>query len=451
MSVLNFIVNEILSKPALLVGLMSFVGLVALRKSFSDVLSGTVKTILGFLILSAGASVVISTLGPLEVMVKEAFNLHGVIPTNEAIVALALKDFATEVAAIMALGFVVNLIFALITPAKFVFLTGHHLLYMATVLAVVIGSAGIKGANLIILGAILQGTIATVMPALLHPFTKKLTNDAGFALGHYNSLGYLVSALIGGLVGKGSRSTEDIKVPENLSFLKEPLVITSVVMIIIYVFLALMAGPAVLEQFAEGGNYIMYAIMQGLTFGAAIGIIIYGVRMILAELVPAFQGIAQSLIPNAVPALDCPTVFPYAPNAVVIGFIFSVIGGIVGMFLVGPLGLALIIPGMIPHFFDGGTAGVYGNSTGGLTGAVVGSFVNGLLITFLPALLLSFMGNLGLANTTFGDSDFCWAGILGGSISRLGTTGAYLGIILVSVVLLATASIVSVRARKSAA
>jgi len=62
--------------------------------------------------------------------------------------------------------------------------------------------------------------------------------------------------------------------------------------------------------------------------------------------------------------------------------------------------------------------------------------VNGLLITFLPALLLSFMGNLGLANTTFGDSDFCWAGILGGSISRLGTTGAYLGIILVSVVLL---------------
>jgi len=85
----------------------------------------------------------------------------------------------------------------------------------------------------------------------------------------------------------------------------------------------------------------MYAIMQGLTFGAAIGIIIYGVRMILAELVPAFQGIAQSLIPNAVPALDCPTVFPYAPNAVVIGFIFSVIGGIVGYVFGGPLGTSI--------------------------------------------------------------------------------------------------------------
>jgi len=114
------------------------------------------------------------------------------------------------------------------------------------------------------------------------------------------------------------------------------------------------------------------------------------------------------------------------------------------------LGLALIIPGMIPHFSTVVQQGLW-QLYRRLTGAVVGSFVNGLLITFLPALLLSFMGNLGLANTTFGDSDFCWAGILGGSISRLGTTGAYLGIILVSVVLLAIASIVSVRARKSVA
>jgi len=131
-----------------------------------------------------------------------------------------------------------------------------------------------------------------------------------------------------------------------------------------------MAGPAVLEEFAEGGNYIMYAIMQGLTFGAAIAIIIYGVRMILAELVPAFQGIAQSLIPNAVPALDCPTVFPYAPNAVVIGFIFSVIGELWVCFG-GPLGTSIDYSRHDSTLFDGGTAGVYGNSTGGLTGAVV--------------------------------------------------------------------------------
>ncbi|MFU2158667.1 PTS ascorbate transporter subunit IIC [Caldisericum sp. AR60] len=449
MSVIKFIVDEILSKPALLVGLMALIGLIALKKSFSEVLTGTLKTIIGFLILIAGATLVIGTLSPLGDLIQQVFHLHGVVPTNEAIVALALQSFGKQVAAIMALGFLFNLVFAWITPAKYVFLTGHHLLYLATVLAVVIGTAGIKGANQIIIGAIMLGTVATAMPALVHPFTKRVTNDAGFALGHLNTLGYIMSALVGKWLGKGSKSTEEIELSEKWNFLKEPIVTTSIVMIIIYVALAILAGPTVLSKYSNGGNYIMYALMEGLTFGASIAIIIYGVRMILGEIVPAFQGIALKIIPNAIPALDCPTVFPFAPTAVIVGFLSSVVGGIVGMFLMGPFGLALIIPGMIPHFFDGGTAGVYGNATGGRRGAILGAFVNGILITVLPALLLAYMGTLGLANTTFGDTDFCWSGIVGGLISRMGIVGAYIGTIIFAVVLLGLASYVTIKLNQS--
>ncbi|MGB9832839.1 MAG: PTS transporter subunit IIC, partial [Caldisericum exile] len=281
---------------------------------------------------------------------------------------------------------------------------------------------------------------------LVHPFTKRVTNDAGFALGHLNTLGYIMSALVGKWLGKGSKSTEEIELSEKWNFLKEPIVTTSIVMIIIYVALSILAGPTV---YSNGGNYIMYALMQGLTFGASIAIIIYGVRMILGEIVPAFQGIALKIIPNAIPALDCPTVFPFAPTAVIVGFLSSVVGGIVGMFLMGPLGLALIIPGMIPHFFDGGTAGVYGNATGGRRGAILGAFVNGILITVLPALLLAYMGTLGLANTTFGDTDFCWSGIVGGLISRMGIVGAYIGTIIFAVVLLGLASYVTIKLNQS--
>jgi len=80
---------------------------------------------------------------------------------------------------------------------------------------------------------------------------------------------------------------------------------------------------------------------------------------------------------------------------------------------------------MVPHFFVGGGAGVFGNATGGRRGAVLGAFANGLIITFLPALLLAYLGQLGLANTTFGDSDFAWVGILLGSVANLGVVFAW--------------------------
>jgi PTS system ascorbate-specific IIC component len=280
---------------------------------------------------------------------------------------------------------------------------------------------------------------------------RKVNGDAGFALGHFNSLGYIVASYVGKAVGKGSKTTEDIKVPDRLGFLRDNLVMTTLVMIIVYVGLVLLAGPKSVEAAAGGGNYVMYAFTEGLTFGAGVAVILLGVRMIIAEIVPAFAGIAEWIVPKAMPALDCPTTFPYAPNAVVIGFISSLVGGIVGLFLVGPIGLALIIPGMVPHFFDGGTAGVFGNATGGRRGAVAGAFVNGLLITFLPALMLGFLGTLGLANTTFGDSDFAWVGIVVGYFAETGIVGAYILVFALCAALMVIASIVTVRMNRPAA
>lgn len=419
MAFIEFLMNEILSIPAVLVGLMVFIGLVAQRAATTKVMSGTLKSIIGFLILGAGAGVIVGSLDSLGGIIEEAFHIQGVIPNNEAIVAIAQQMFGTETALIMGFGFVANILFARFTPWKYIFLTGHHTFFMAALLSAVLGTSGMEGATLVIVGSLLLGFFMVLMPALGQPFMRQVTGNDDIAIGHFGTFGYISAALIGKWFGNKAKSTEDIKISEKWAFLKDSLISTALTMIAIFIILAILAGSDVVSNFSGDQNYIMFSIMQGITFAAGLSIILLGVRMILNEIVPAFKGIADKLVPGAKPALDIPIVFPFAPTAVMIGFLFSFAGGLISMALLGVLSLPLIIPGLVPHFFTGAGAGVFGNATGGRIGAAAGGFVNGVLISFLPAFLLPVLGELGFANTTFGDSDFGVIGIIIGFIASL--------------------------------
>ncbi|MFO6297176.1 PTS ascorbate transporter subunit IIC [Rahnella selenatireducens] len=415
---LKFVV-DILKVPSVLVGLIALIGLVAQKKNFSDVVKGTVKTILGFLVLAGGATVLVGALNPLGGMFEHAFNIQGIIPNNEAIVSIALEKFGAPTALIMAFGMVANLIVARFTRLKYVFLTGHHTFYMACMISVILTVAGFEGVALVFTGSLTLGLIMAFFPALAQRYMRKITGSDDVAFGHFGTIGYVLSGWIGSKVGKGSRSTEEMNLPKNLSFLRDSSISISLTMIIIYLIMAVFAGQIFVEQtYSAGQNYLVYSIIMAITFAAGVFIILQGVRLILAEIVPAFVGFSEKLVPNARPALDCPVVYPYAPNAVLIGFLFSFLGGLVGLFLLGQMHLVLILPGVVPHFFTGATAGVFGNATGGRRGAMVGAFANGVLITFLPVLLLPVLGALGFANATFSDADFGVIGILLGNLAR---------------------------------
>lgn len=220
-------------------------------------------------------------------------------------------------------------------------------------------------------------------------------------------------------------------------------------MMIIYLIMAVSAGREYVEAtFSGGQNYLVYAIIMAITFAAGVFIILQGVRLILAEIVPAFTGFSEKLVPNARPALDCPVVYPYAPNAVLIGFLFSFLGGLVGLFLLGQMKLVLILPGVVPHFFTGATAGVFGNATGGRRGAMIGAFANGLLITFLPVLLLPVLGAIGFANTTFSDADFGVIGILLGNLARYLSPMAITGLVVALFALLVAYNVLAKKQKK---
>ncbi|OEV26573.1 PTS ascorbate transporter subunit IIC [Streptomyces nanshensis] len=462
-STAEFLVNEILSQPPYLIGLITAVGLIALKKPAGQVVGGAIKATLGFLLINAGAGLVVDSLAPLGEMIQGSTGAHGVIPTNEAIVGIAQEQFGARVAWLMITGFALSLLLARFTPLRYVFLTGHHILFMATLTTMVLATAGLSPVVVVIVGGVLLGIMLVSMPAFAHPWTKRITGNNSIAVGHFGTAGYVAAGATGQLIGKRSRSTEEMNLPEGLRFLRDSMVATALSMLLIYVVMALVhlaeAGRrTAFKAFAAGGgeaatdvgNYVMSAVMQGLQFGISVAVILFGVRTILGELVPAFQGIAARVVPGAVPSLDAPMVFPYAQNAVLIGFIASFTGGLASLGLLtavfGPaFGLALVLPGLVPHFFTGGAAGVYGNATGGRRGAAVGAFLNGVLITFLPALLLKVLGAFGKENTTFGDADFGWFGILIGNAAKAGETAGVVLMLLIGAVVLGGAVLVQKR------
>ena len=110
-AILTFL-SEIFSQPAFLMGIIAFVGLVALRSPGNKLLTGTLKPILGYLMLSAGAGVIVANLNPLGGIIEAGFNIRGVIPNNEAIVSVAQKVLGVETMSILLLGFIFNLLIA---------------------------------------------------------------------------------------------------------------------------------------------------------------------------------------------------------------------------------------------------------------------------------------------------------------------------------------------------
>ena len=273
---------------------------------------------------------------------------------------------------------------------------------------------GLTGVPLIIIGSIVGGFFATFMPAFAQPIVKKITGSEDIALGHLCTIGYMFTALIAKLTGGKSKSTEEINLPKSLEFLQDTYLSVMVVMVPLYVITAAFAGPAACAEYAGNTNFIVHAFLQGMQFVVGVYVLMTGVRMLLAEIVPAFQGISMKLVPNSVPALDCPVLFPYAPNAVIIGFVSTTIGSVIGMFLFPMFGLPMILPGMMTNFFAGGCAGIFGNAMGGTRGCIISGIIHGLFITLLPAILSPMLADIGFLNATCTDVDTIVCGLLYG-------------------------------------
>ncbi len=386
MQVLSFII-QLIQIPAIILGLIAMVGLILQNKSFGEVLTGTVKTIIGLLILSVGIGALINALIPIQNMFQAGFSGTGLqtfVTFDEGVVGAVQSANVNNVGAAIAFtllfGYIFHIILARVTPFKYLYLTGHMIWVHAGAFAILFYSFGLSLFWTVLLASIVDGLYMTLMPALAQPIMRLITGSDEIAFGHGQTLLNMLAAWVGKLIGNKEDSAEDVTMPEGLNFFRDVAISISIIMLIVAFIAAIVAViqigiPAFEKDISGGQNWLVFTILQALGFTAGVLVLLQGVRMLIAEIVPAFKGIGERAIPGAKPALDCPVIYPFAPNSLIIGLISGTIGQVVAMALLAVIGWPVPLPSMIAAFFASGSGAVFGNATGGRRGAWAGGFL----------------------------------------------------------------------------
>lgn len=421
MDFLSFLTDNILRNPPILLGLIAALGLIIQKKSGSEIIQGSLSAAFGMYIIDAGVGVIAGSIAP----INDAFQ-QGL--TENAEVGEILTDVTfTEthggsVGLAMFLGLIIHLLIARFTPVKTIFLTGHMLWWFPFIFVAAGVEAGLSGITLIVFGAIASALYWSFMPWIMRRFIWDVTEDDSFLIGHPTGILSIISGLVARRFGNKEESTEDVEVPESLSFFRETSVMGGIVIFLMYLVIAIFS-PIIVP---EGNNAFFFAVVQGISFGAGLLIMLYGVRLLINQIIPAFQGISEKLIPGAIPAFDVPILFNYKPNAVIIGFIVAMITSTILVVLANTFNVfgVLLVPLVVTSFFEMGGAAVVGEGQGGLRGAVLGTIVSSFVMVLI----------MGISVVIFNSTIRDWLLIFGGNdFSLFGPIVKWIGDLLATI------------------
>lgn len=407
---MDFIANQILKNPPVLLGLIAALGLIVQKKNSSDIIKGSLSAAFGMVILNKGVEMLVGTIAPINVAFQQTLATSEVVTEGLNDITFT-ESYGGTVGIAMFLGLIIHLAIARFTPIKTIFLTGHMLWWFPFVFIAAGVEAGLTGFVLILFGAICSALYWSIMPWILRKYVWDATGDKSFLLGHPSGFLCLISGFVAKHVGNKNRSTEDIKVPKKLSFFREISVTGGIIIALMYV----VVGLIIPELVQPGESLLMVALNNGLLFGAGLLVMLYGVRMLINQIIPSFQGISEKLIPNAVPAFDSPIIFNYKPNAVIIGFIVAMITSTIMIIVANTTNMfgVLLVPLVITSFFECGAAAVIGEGQGGLRGSIIGTATAAVVMVLVMGVSVAlFSGTISNWLLIFGGNDFSIFGLL---------------------------------------
>lgn len=404
--ILDFCVS-FFRNPALFMGLVVAIGLILQRKSIDAILKGIFKGIIGMVILLKGVDIVVSSITPLANAFSGLFNTQSNSTLGDFNVFLG--QYGSYVGLILLCGFVINIIIARYTRFKTIYLTGNILFWYPMLFLAVGIENNVSGLKLFIFTLIMYILVITIFPYILRKHVKYVTGNDSFTIGHTASIYCLLGSYIGKLVGQKDKNIENLNLPKSLSFFRDTNITAAIVMFIVYIIVGLFIGKESRIAIYGSEPLITYSLIQGITFAAGMIILLTGVRMILGEIIPSFKGIADKLAKGSIPALDIPMIFPYGPNALLIGFIIALITSIGTLFLLGASGVLTfaLIPLVVACYFDVAPGAIFANARGGWPAAIITSTLGGIILMVLAAISLNLVsGTVGNFIQTYGGNEF---------------------------------------------
>jgi len=417
MQSIDFLINQLLREPSIFLGIIVSLGMIFLKKKTHEIIISTIKTVVGIQIVQVGANSMVAATKPILDMIINRYGLEGRIAdpwvgVGESLDRMAGTQLVSQIGFIMISAWLIHLLFSRFSKLKVVYLSAH-LMFSDTILITFFTYAvtGWEDFRAILVSVLLLAGNWWFGPAIIAKPLKKIVGEEKITLGHNLSLVGFVAIWIAKLTGDPSKETEGLNYPQWLSVMQDPVVSFTVVISMMFLLIGILAGPEAGLSVSGAMNPIFFSFLQGVKVSVGIIIIIAGVKMFQVELIPAFEGFAKVVVPGAIPAVDAVVFWPYAPQAAILGVLFTILGMVTGVFLQIVFGSAFVtIPGAIPIISGGFTLGVLTSRAGGIRGTIISTYLLGIVHIFGSAWLAEIIG---LQIAGGGHLDYCtfWPGI----------------------------------------